>query len=133
MAQADIAGHVTQWWAGAIESKEVTLVFAPVRLSSLDPNLPDSTPWGFQLGPLAIHPVYDPDDDSGAGFRVSVIECGAALVDFERIEQAIGFAQDIAGLDWSGKREDADAIKARPGLKEAVLAANKKWEALLRG
>lgn len=133
MARADIEGHVAQWWVGATESKEVELRFAPIRLASLDPGKPDASPWGFQLGPLAIHPVYDPDDDDGAGFRVSVVECGAALADFERIEQAIGFAQDLSSLDWSGKREDAEAIKARPGLKEAVIAANEKWEALLRG
>lgn len=100
----------------------LTLRFEPVPLAAVNGSLTHQ-PSGFVVGPLAVHPLRDWSGESQRTlFRISHRGTGWRVVDMDDLSLAIGLADALRGLDWSGT---IDELTQRN--REAVMAAVKSW------
>lgn len=133
MGLSNVGEYKTQNYEPVTFAELGDIRFEPIRLWTDAPGVPDYSPWGFVVGPLAIHVVYhhfeNDEPDAVARFRVSARESGGAIADFDRLEIALGFVAETKDLDWSGSKDAAAEIVARNGA--AVLAAYSKWSTIL--
>ena len=100
----------------------LSLEFRPVTLTGVDGSK-QHCPFGLVIGPLAVHPARDwSHQDQRTLFRVSHRETGARVADLDDLYLALGFAESLRSLDWSGTVEDI----ARRN-REPVGAALRHW------